>query len=164
MLKLPSVVNQKFCYRGNMTSHFSSLLTLVLLDYSGTSITFAKTRFGYTEVLFHTLYCNWAENIVRYIEDFLYRGSLYGGSTVPWREREVGLTPLPGFWLLSQFAHSHPFESRVIPTPPHPTPRQFFLEEVLDCPTCTWQFNSYSTIISGDRTKWLSINSLLFGK
>ena len=27
-----------------------------------------------------------------------------------------------------------------------------------------WQFNSYPTIISGDRTKWFSINSLLFWK
>ena len=91
-----------------------------------------------------------AENIVRYTEVPLYE-----------REREIGLTPLPRFWLLSQFAHSHPFESRIIPTP---LPRQFSLEEVLDCSTCTWQFNSYSTIISGDRTKWLSINSLVFWK
>ena len=139
-----------------MTSHFSSLLTLVSLDYSGTSITFAKTRFGYIEVLFHTLYCNWGRKYrslyqgLRYIEVPLYE-----------REREIGLTPLPRFWLLSQFAHSHPFESGVIPTP---LPRQFSLEEVLDCSTWTWQFNSYSTIISGDRTKWLSINSLLFWK
>ena len=27
-----------------------------------------------------------------------------------------------------------------------------------------WQFNSYPTIISGHRTKWFSINSLLFWK
>ena len=37
-----------------------------------------------------------AENIVRYIEVPLYD-----------RERKIGLTPLPRFWLLSQFAHSH---------------------------------------------------------
>ena len=115
-----------------------------------------RLRFGYIEVLFHTLYCNWGRKYrslyqgLRYIEVPLYE-----------REREIGLTPLLRFWLLSQFAHSHPFESRIIPTP---LPRQFSLEEVLDCSTCTWQFNSYSTIISADRTKWLSINSLLFWK
>ena len=68
-----------------------------------------------------------AENIVRYIEEFLYRGSLYRGLRyiefryieVPLyeRERELGLTPLPRFWFLPQFSHSHPFESRLIPTP-----------------------------------------------
>ena len=52
LLKLPLIVIQKFCYHGNVTSHFSSLLTLLSLDYSGTSITFAKTRFGYIEVFF----------------------------------------------------------------------------------------------------------------
>ena len=30
------------------------------------------------------------------------------------REWEIGLTALAMFWLLSQFAHSHPFESRII--------------------------------------------------
>ena len=119
-------------------------------------MTFAKTRFGYIEVLFHTLYCNWGRKWFRYIEVPLYE-----------REREIGLTPLHRFRLLPQFTHSHPFESRIIPTPP--PPRQFYLEEVQSYPalvdsTCTWQFNSYPTIISGDRTKWFSINSLLFWK
>ena len=47
---------------------------MVLLDYTGTSITFAKTRFGYIEFLFHTLYCNWGRKYrslywgLRYIE------------------------------------------------------------------------------------------------
>lgn len=64
---------------------------------------FAKTRFRYIEVLFHTFHCergrkyrslyrglriyirftlSGAENIVRYIEDFVYRGSLYRGSRI----------------------------------------------------------------------------------
>ena len=130
-------------------------------------MTFAKTRFGYIEVLFHTLYCNWGRKYrslyreLRYIEFRYIEVPLYE------REREIGLTPLHRFRLLPQFTHSHPFESRIIPTPP--PPRQFYLEEVQSYPalvdsTCTWQFNSYPTIISGDRTKWFSINSLLFWK
>ena len=71
LLKLPLIVIQKFCYHGNVTSHFSSLLTLLSLDYSGTSITFAKTRFGYIEVLFIHYTVTGAENIVRYTEDFV---------------------------------------------------------------------------------------------
>ena len=73
---------------------------------------------GYIEVLFHTLYYNWGRKYrslyrgLRYIE-FCY-------IEVPWplyeREWEIGLTPLPRFWILSQFAHSHPFESRIFPT------------------------------------------------
>ena len=51
-----------------------------------TSMTFAKTRFGYIEVLFHTLYCNWGRKWFRYIEVPLYE-----------REIKIGLTPLPRF-------------------------------------------------------------------
>ena len=63
-------------------------------------ITFAKTNFGYIEVLFHTLCCNWGRKYrsiyqglrcieFRYIEFPLYE-----------REREIAPTPLPRFWLL----------------------------------------------------------------
>ena len=41
-----------------------------------------------------------AENFVRYIEDFLYIGSLYRGSTAPWREREIGLIEQNGSQLI----------------------------------------------------------------
>ena len=78
-------------------------------------MTFAKTRFGYIEVLFHTLYCNWGRKWFRYIEFCYIEVLLYE------REREIGLTPLPRFPLFSQFAHSHPFESHIIPTP-YPLP------------------------------------------
>ena len=83
-------------------------------------ITFAKTRFGYIEVLSHTLYCFWGRKYrslyrglrhveFRYIEVPLYE-----------REWEIGPTSLPRFWLLAQFAHSYPFESRIIPILPPP--------------------------------------------
>ena len=87
-------------------------------------MTFAKTRFGYIEVLFHTLYCNWGRKRFRYIEFCYIEVLLYE------REREIGLTPLPRFPLLSQFAHSHAFESHIIPTPYPLPPRQFSFEEV----------------------------------
>ena len=32
--KLPIVVIQKFCYHGNVTSHFSSLLSLILISFT----------------------------------------------------------------------------------------------------------------------------------
>ena len=90
------------------------------------------------------------------ISQYVYNKYSFVISRFHCKERKIGLTPL------SQFAHSHPFESRIIPSPP-PPPNQFSLAEVqsypalLDCSTCTWQFNSYSTIISG-------VNSLLFRK
>ena len=148
---------QKFCYHGNVTSHFSSLLTLLSLDYSGTSITFAKTRFGYIEVLFHTLYCNWGRK---------YR-SLYRGSTVRQRKKN---RPHPSPQVLT-FVPICSFPSLWILHNPNPSPS---LPPILSCRGLVlpcfsrfymyWQFNSYPTIISGDRTKWFSINSLLFWK
>ena len=97
-------------------------------------MTFAKTRLGYLEVLIHTLYCNWGRK---------YR-SLYRGSTVRQRKKNR----------------------------PHPSPQVSCI--ILSCRGLVlpcfsrfyvyWQFNSSPTIISGDRTKWFSINSLLFWK
>ena len=85
---------------------------------------------GYIEVLFHTLYYNWGRKYRS-----LYRGLRYIEfryiELPPYeREWEIGLTPLPRFWLLSQFDHSHPFESLIIPPPPPPPPHQFSLAEV----------------------------------
>ena len=86
------------------------------------------------EVLIHTLYCNWGRK---------YR-SLYRGSTVRQRKKNR----------------------------PHPSPQVSCI--ILSCRGLVlpcfsrfyvyWQFNSSPTIISGDRTKWFSINSLLFWK
>ena len=47
---------------------------------------FLITRFHYIEVIFHIFYYYWGKKIVRFTEDFviiyMYRGSLYQGSTV----------------------------------------------------------------------------------
>ena len=49
------------------------------------------------------------------------------------------------------------------PLPPPPPPlAEVWSHSALVGSTFTWQFNSYQTIVSGDRTKWFSINSLLF--
>ena len=97
-------------------------------------ITFATTSFGYIEVLFHTLHCNWGRKYrslyrglrhveFRYIEVPLYE-----------REWEIGPTSLPRFWLLAQFAHSYPFESRIIPIlPPPPLSILFWRGLALPC-------------------------------
>ena len=58
-----------------------------------------------------------AENIVRLYRGLRYIEFRYIEVPLYERERELGLTPLPRFWFLPQFSHSHPFESRLIPTP-----------------------------------------------
>ena len=109
-----------------------------------------------------------ADNIFQYTEDFVI--SSFVISRFHCKKEKHPSHPSRQFWFLSKFAHSHPLESRIIPSLFNPPPpRQFSLAEVQFYPalvgsTCTWQFNSYPTTISGDRTKWFSINSLLFWK
>ena len=92
LLKLSIVVIQKFCYHGNVTSNYH-----LYKHWYRLMITFAKTRFGYIEVLSHTLHCNWGRkyrSLYRGLRDVEFR---YIEVPLCAREREIGPTPFPRF-------------------------------------------------------------------